>query len=322
MSTAPSQRVSLRRIVGAIMAGGLGAVLVVLPAAPGAGAYAADDPPYVGWASLLPPLPGESAPDPTIDDSLTGACSRGEPGCVNATIATMQDQFSGFDQTCAHKAVFSLAYLRTTEKYRDVAGTPGFLQDVTYVNREDAIFAGYYFTALADWTAGSRASVPAAWRIAFDAADNKSVTGSGDLLLGMNAHVNRDLPFVLAGLGLTAPDGSSRKPDHDQIDVILNMVIGPLLAEESARLDPTIINIKTPFGVGSAGLLQLLVAWREAAWRNAERLAFAPAAMRAQVASSIEASAAVQAQTIRAGNSYLPPVTTTNARDDYCAAHG
>ena len=257
-----------------------------------------------------------------MDDSLTGACSQGLSACVNATIATMQDQFDAFATSCKHKAVFSLAYLRTTQEYQHVAGVSGFFRDVTWVNREDAIFAGYYFTALAQWTAGNTSAVPAAWRIAFGAADDNAVTGSGDLLLGMNAHVNRDLPFVLAGMGLTAPDGSSRKPDHDQINVMLNTVLGPLLAEESARFDPAIVNIRTPFGVGYTGLLQLLVVWREAAWRNAELLVSAPnAAARAQVVSSIESSAALQAQTIRAGNSYLPPVTTTVARDAYCGMH-
>ena len=118
------------------------------------------------------------------------------------------------------------------------------------MNREDAIFAGYYFTALADWMNGNSAAVPPAWRIAFSSADGRSVTGSGDLLLGMNAHVNRDLPFVLAAMGLVAPDGSSRKPDHDQINLMLNMVLGPLLQEESQRFDPAILNIATPFGVG------------------------------------------------------------------------
>ena len=48
-----------------------------------------------------------------------------------------------------------------------------------------------------------------------DAAKGRQVTGLGNLLLGMNAHINRDLPFVLYSIGLTAPDGSSRKPDHD-----------------------------------------------------------------------------------------------------------
>ena len=153
------------------MTGVLAAALVFLSAGYAGLANADDDPPYVGWASLLPPLPGESAPDPTVDDSLTGACSQGLSACVTATIATMQHQFNAFDATCDHKAVFSLAYLRTTEEYQYVAGIPGFFQDVTWVNREDAIFAGYYFTALADWTAGNSAAVPPAWRIAFDAAD-------------------------------------------------------------------------------------------------------------------------------------------------------
>ncbi|MGZ4665713.1 MAG: DUF5995 family protein [Frankiaceae bacterium] len=104
---------------------------------------------------------------------------------------------------------------------------------------------------------------------------------------------------------------------------MLNMVLGPLLQEESQRFDPAILNIQTPFGVGDTALLQLLVAWREGAWRNAERLVSAPdEATRAQVASSIESSAALVAQTIRASNAYLPPITTTQARDKYCASHG
>ena len=169
------------------------------------------------------------------------------------------------------------------------------------MNREDAIFAGYYFTALADWTAGNSAAVPPAWRIAFGSADHRSVTGSGDLLLGMNAHVNRDLPFVLAATGAdrarrvepqARPRSDQRHAEHGD---------GAAAGRKKAqRFDPAIVNIQTPFGVGYTGLLQLLVAWREAAWRNAELLVSAPdAATRAQVASSIESSAALQAQTIR-----------------------
>ena len=40
----------------------------------------------------------------------------------------------------------------------------------------------------------------------------------GDLLLGMNAHINRDLAFVLAATGLIGPDGSSRKHDYDAVE--------------------------------------------------------------------------------------------------------
>jgi hypothetical protein len=107
------------------------------------------------------------------------------------------------------------------------------------------------------------------------------VTGSGDLLLGISAHVNRDLPFVLASIGLVAPDGTSRKADHDRINVMLNKVQEPLLAEQAARFDPDMAVPATPYGLGYTGLMQTLMVWREAAWRSAERLVAAPDAARA-----------------------------------------
>jgi len=153
--------------------------------------------------------------------------------------------------SCDHAAVFGLAYLRTTETYLQTAQTPGFYADPAFVNHEDITFAAAYYSAYDNWVAGRPDQVPPAWRIAFDAGRNRSVSGSGDLLLGINAHVNRDLPFVLAAIGLTAPDGTSRKPDHDKINQMLNRVYPPLVEEEAARFDPTIANIQTPYGVGT-----------------------------------------------------------------------
>ena len=54
----------------------------------------------------------------------------------------------------------------------------------------------------------------------------KTVTGAGDLLLGMNAHINRDLAFVLAGTGLIHPDGSSSKADYDAVEEWLFWQVG------------------------------------------------------------------------------------------------
>src|SRR3546814_16118662 len=69
-----------------------------------------------------------------------------------------------------------------------------------------------------DWHRGAVADVSPAWRIAIDSAERQAVTGTGSVFLGMNAHVNRDLPFVLAEIGLVNPDGTSRKPDHDRTE--------------------------------------------------------------------------------------------------------
>jgi hypothetical protein len=138
----------------------------------------------------------------------------------------------------------------------------------------------------------------------------------------MNAHVNRDLPFALAAIGVVAPDDGSRKRDHDQVDVMLNHVVEPLLEEEAARFDPQMQFVATPYGVGYTGLMQMLVAWRENAWREAEQLVSAPDdATRAKVADAIEANAEANARAILAATSFAPPLTSTSSRDAYCAAH-
>jgi hypothetical protein len=281
---------------------------------PAAEARAAD-PPFIGWSAALPGI--NWSYEPTSSDD----CAAGRISCVDKTIRQMQRSFDPLAATCSHSAVFALAYLRTTEAYRSTAVTPGFYADPAFVNHEEAAFAATYFSAYGDWTDGRIERVPPAWRIAFRAAENREVSGTGDLLLGINAHVNRDLPFVLAAIGTTAPDGSSRKPDHDAINKMLNRVIQPLVAEQAARFDPDIALLPTPYGIGYAGLLQMLVAWRESAWRHAEQLVQAPTpAARSVVAETIEQDAAANAAAIVASTRYVSPVTTTASRDRYCAA--
>jgi hypothetical protein len=298
---------------------GIGLLAVVLAgvtALTGATPAQAEDPTFVDWSSLLPSFTD------TYDPSSENDCVAGKASCVDKTIREMQRRFDPLGQSCSHNAVFSLAYLRTTQTYKWARDQAGFFADTPYVNHEDAVFAKYYFDAWDDWTAGRRAEVPKAWLIAFDAAANRQVSGSGDLFLGMSAHVNRDLPFVLASIGLTFPDGTSRKADHDKVNQFLNAVLDPLLAEEAARFDASTDDSRDPLLLGYTTSFQLLAAWRETAWRNAERLVNAPdAAARAQVAKSIEDYAAAVATTLKTAESYLPPLTSTTARDSFCAAH-
>jgi hypothetical protein len=274
----------------------------------------ANDPPFVGWTAVLPPLTHQYDPN-SLDD-----CVAGRVECVESTIQLMQNRMGPLAAACDHHAVFALAYLRTTQSYLQYSETPGFLSDPAFVNHEDAAFAQMYFDAYDDWAAGRVDLVPPAWRIALGAADTRKVSGMGDLLLGMNAHVNRDLPFVLAGIGLTAPDGTSRKPDHDRINIVLNRVVEPLIVEESAHFDPKIAVAPTPYGVGYTGLMQTLLVWRETAWREAELLVSAPdPATRDLVARQIEAYAATTASALLTTTAYLRPLTATTTRDNYCA---
>ena len=130
------------------------------------------------------------------------------------------------------------------------------------------------------------------------------------------------MPFTLYAIGLVAPDGTSRKADHDRVNRILDQLISSLLDEIAARYDPTVRVIP---GIGSLGdflEFQLLPTWREQAWRNAELLATAPnAAARKVIAAGIERWAALEATTMLTLTRYAPPLTTPAARDAYCQAH-
>lgn len=289
------------------------AVAGVAALLPAAGA-SAGEPTFIGWSSVLAGAP--STFQPTSSDD----CAAGRESCVRRVITALERHLDPLADSCRHEAVFALSYLRTTETYLETARTPGFYEDPRFVNHEDAAFAQLYFDAVEAWDSGQVDIVPPAWRIAFEAARQRRASGSGDLLLGINAHVNRDLPFALAAVGLTAPDGRSRKHDHDRINAMLNKVVDPLIAEEARRFDPTMSRSTTPYGIGYTALMQLLTAWREGAWRAAERLVAAPTRdARAVVAAEIEATAAANARWILEGNAYREPLSTTRERDAYCA---
>jgi hypothetical protein len=241
---------------------------------------------------------------------------------VDATIAEMTARLAPLLATCDHNAVFALTYLRTTQELRRTIDDPTSFDDIGFTSREDALFASFYFAAYDAWAVGRDADVPQAWKIAFDAAHAEQVTGIGNALLGISAHVNRDLPFVLAQLGLVTPDGTSREADHDKINAVLARVIGPMTAEAAARLDPTMTENRVGDQVVSDdAALKFVVGWRDNAWANAERLVAAPnAEARAEVARQIDAEAAATSQALLAATTYSEG-GGASARDNYCAGH-
>jgi hypothetical protein len=262
----------------------------------------AADPPFVPWSELLPGLTAEYEP------SSEHECNSGKLRCVDAVIREMDRRSTPLDASCDHNVLFALTYLRTTEQYRLAVVEPGFFGDPAFINHQDAVFASYYFGAWDRYRAGAYSQVPRAWQLAFAAADAKRVSGTGNILLGMSAHVNRDLAYVLAGIGLVKPDGSSRKPDHDKVNEFLNRVIAPLFAEAASRYDSTVDDTQIQgTQLDEAALLQILVAWREQAWRNAELLVSAPTpAARALIETEIERSAAIEANLIIVATAYSP----------------
>lgn len=279
------------------------AVALVAVATFAAGSPAAadgyEDPFFLNWPTYVPssPVGGYAA---TEGDE----CTKGQLQCVDKVIREMTKRYNAL--RCDHDSTFAFTYLLTTEEYRRAVEDPQFFSDNAFVNHQDAVFARYYFDQFDDWHAGRTAEVSPAWRIAFHAAERQQVSGMGNVFLGMNAHVNRDLPFVLAEIGLVKPDGTSRKADHDRVNAFLAATNQYLLSEAAKVLDPTLDDGDVPgTSVDNSTAVQALVAWREQAWRNAERLVAAetPEA-RARVAQEIEQMAALEALAIREAYRY------------------
>jgi hypothetical protein len=307
----------VRRIVTMSLAVVLAATTMVT--VPPAAANDYEDPFFLNWPTFLPASP-VSEYEATAGDE----CKKGQVQCVDKVVREMTKRYNAL--RCDHDSTFAFTYLVTTEEYRRAVEDPSFFTDNAFVNHQDAVFAAYYFDQFDDWHAGRVEQVSPAWRIAFHAAAGQEVTGMGNVFLGMNAHVNRDLPFVLAEIGLVKPDGTSRKPDHDRVNDFLARTNQYLLTEAAKYLDPTLDDGDVPgTSVDNSTAVQALVAWREQAWRNAERLVAAetPEA-RAQVAQEIEQMAALEALAIREAYRYNLTHTLQGkdaaARNRFCEA--
>ena len=120
-----------------------------------------------------------------------------------------------------HRRTFIATYQRTTQAVGN-AVRDAFFEDPDWVVRWDIAFADLFIVAHDADQAGGQ--VPRPWRLAFQ-ADPKLPT-IVHLLLGMNAHINYDLPPATLSV-ITDHDFEDpvlidrRRRDHERIDQIL-----------------------------------------------------------------------------------------------------
>jgi hypothetical protein len=267
--------------------------------------------PGVPWTELLPALPSPSQAHP----NRVAHCRRATLRCVRVEIRRMRALQERLG--CDHRGVFATTYLELTRQARDaLVADPGLLRWPRWFFREDALFANVYFRTVRHWQQGRE--VPAAWRISFETAATGELTGAQDMLLGINAHVQNDMPFVLARLGLRDRAGRARKPDHDLFNEVLAAGYERVVGAVRERYDES-VGLTNPPGVPADDVagLEIVRQWREQVWRNAERLVNAKTdAERRRIGEEIEAYAAGWAEGIAAVE--VPGIRAS--RDAYCAS--
>jgi hypothetical protein len=143
------------------------------------------------------------------------------PQLVNEVVQQMQLRLNAM--SASHDRFFLGTYLRTTAAVGKAISGAAF-EDPDWVERWDAVFAELYIHAFDAHQDGRLTDVPRPWRLAFDApADLPALR---HVLLGINAHVNYDLPQALLAVITDAEFADQklmarRQRDHERIDAVL-----------------------------------------------------------------------------------------------------
>jgi hypothetical protein len=194
---------------------------------------------------------------------------------MSAAVASVVEQFeqrlSSLPARLAHRRIFLSTYTRTTAAVGK-AIDHGSFEDPEWVERWDVAFAEYYLRAHDADVDGRRADVPRPWRVAFDASPQ--LPALRHVLLGINAHINYDLPQALLDV-IGADDFADpvvvarRRRDHERIDAVLSSRVGA--EDEELSADQTLLDrILTP--LNRAGSKRFLREARQKVWHNAEEL--------------------------------------------------
>ncbi len=145
------------------------------------------------------------------------ACAVSRFSSIDALVARMEEQLKPLERDGSPRAYFHGTYLRTTKAVGAEVAVGGF-RDNPWVEEWDLAFAQLYLDAF------EAASPPQPWAVAFDAPPD--LPPLRHVLLGMNAHINYDLPqALLAVIDDASFDDAEllerREADHRHIDLVL-----------------------------------------------------------------------------------------------------
>jgi Family of unknown function (DUF5995) len=144
-------------------------------------------------------------------------------GSITELIDLMEDIQARLDASGDGRRHWHGVYRRGTIAVRDEIRRGGFL-DGEWLERWDLVFADIYLEAMERWDRGQAPSGP--WQVAFEATRDPAVPPLRHVLLGLNAHVNFDLPQALISVISDAefddPAITGRRfADHKHVDDVL-----------------------------------------------------------------------------------------------------
>ena len=224
---------------------------------------------------------------------------------LNQPYESLQDVIEGLRQiesalrgASDRRAIFATAYLNMTEEIAARVGDSRF-QDPAWVARYALAFANLYRRALLSYESGDLPAVPKAWRASFEASQQRRVLLLQDLLLGINAHINRDLAFALDEAGID-PERDKRRADHTAVNDAVRQATDPVQDAITSRYAPALRLLERALGPLDEEITNFSIdKARFTAWISAVALANArDQAEREDASAAIEDRASVMAKLI------------------------
>jgi hypothetical protein len=191
------------------------------------------------------------------------------PTTIDSVAQQLQDRADALPQPLANRRIFLDTYRRTTLAVGTAVEHARF-EDPDWVSGWDVAFAELYLNAHDADLAGER--VPRPWRLAFDASPE--LPALRHVLLGINAHVNYDLPQAL--LAVISDDDfgdevlmARRRRDHERIDGVL---AGRVAAEDGELATGKSMRDRVLTPLNRLGSKRFLRESRQKVWHNTAEL--------------------------------------------------
>lgn len=204
----------------------------------------------------------------TADELL----ARRLPGSVGGVLALMRSLEEALPRRDG-VALFLRLYRAVTEDVEEAVHSGGDYGDPRFVRWLDVAFANILFRTLRDVTRRPSA-VPKAWAPLLEARSRRGIEPIQFALAGMNAHINRDLPFAL----VQTWKARGLEPDRASVQYADFTGLNRLLERTEERVKAELATGALGHVERSLGRVDDVVAmWkvskaREAAWANGETL--------------------------------------------------
>jgi hypothetical protein len=197
----------------------------------------------------------------------------GLPHGVAGVLARLDDVAAPLAAAGHPMRYFAATYARTTRAVGEAVAAGGF-EDGSWVDHWDVVFADLYLDAV-EAHRRDPATAPWPWRLAFGA--RRGLPPVAHVLLGINAHINYDLPQALLAViddaDFDRPEVLARRErDHKRIDGVLGVRVGDEARLLRAQSGPPALLDRALTPLNRAATRRFLRESREKVWHNTHEL--------------------------------------------------